>query len=83
MKKLILLLAIPFALNCQAQSQDKPKCEAKTKANEQCSRSAQKDDTKCYQHSDKSIRCGAATKAGTACKVVVKEKGLLCHNHKK
>lgn len=79
MKKLsILILALTLSGSAIA---DKLKCNAKTQSGVQCSRAAQANDTKCFQHSDKAIRCGAVTKAGTPCKVVVKLAGAKCHNH--
>jgi hypothetical protein len=87
MKKILIigaLLGSSIFAPLQAQTAPvKVKCIATTLKGETCSRAAQKDDTKCFQHSDTAARCSAPTSAGSTCKRVVKAAGIKCFNHKK
>jgi hypothetical protein len=78
MKKLFLIFALLFTIAMSAQEQ----CTATTLKQEQCKRTANKEDGKCTQHSQFTPRCGAETKAGTKCKLIVKQDGENCHHHK-
>jgi hypothetical protein len=78
MKKLFLIFTLLFTIAINAQEQ----CTAITLKQEQCKRTANKEDGKCTQHSSLTPRCKAETKAGAKCKLIVKQDGEKCHHHK-
>lgn len=58
-----------------------PQCTAIKKDGTQCTRQALDNDTKCWQHSDKTPRCNAPTKSGGKCKMTVPKDGDKCYHH--